>query len=187
MIYIDDDINALDMTAAQAAVSLERWQYAMRYRQQRDRRLSLSAFMLLQRALRLEYGIHEVPPFVYGPHGKPSLMGCDAIHFNLSHCRDAAACAVSSCPVGIDVECIDRYDTELLPHVMNEDEQQLILNSPYPDVAFVRLWTMKESLLKCTGQGISDDIKSILATAAGYRFQTTVYPTFVCTVCTPRE
>ena len=183
MIYIDDDINALDLAAAQAAVGPERWQYAMRYRQERDRCLSLSAFMLLKRALRLEYGMDEVPPFVYGSHGKPSLRGCDGIHFNLSHCRDAAACVVASHPVGIDVECLDRYDENLLPYTMNEDEQRLILDSPYPDVAFVRLWTMKESLLKFTGQGMPGDIKSILAAQDGYRFMTTVYPTFICTVC----
>lgn len=187
MIYIDDDINALDMTAARAAVGLERWQYSMRYRQEQDRRLCLSAFMLLQRALRLEFGIDDVPPFVYGPNGKPSLDGYPDIHFNLSHCRVAAACVVSTSPVGIDVESIDRYDVELIPYTMNDDEHRLIVNSVYPDIAFVRLWTMKESLLKCTGQGISDDIKSILTATGGYRFHTTVHPRYVCTVCSLAE
>jgi len=31
-----------------------------------------------------------------------------------------------------------------------------------PEVMFIRLWTMKESLLKLTGEGINDNIKQVL-------------------------
>ena len=185
MIYINDDIQALDLTAAFAAVGLERREYALHYRRELDQRLCLAAHLLLQRALRFEYGIEQVPTFNYGPYGKPSLAGYPDIHFNLSHCEHAAACVVATHPVGIDVESIDRFDKELLPHIMNDEEQLLIVNSPYPEVDFVRLWTMKESLIKCTGQGMADDIKSILSAANSYRFNTTVYPRYICTVCSP--
>lgn len=184
MIYINDKIHALDLTAAMAAVGRERREYALRYHAELDRRLSVAAFLLLQRALRLEFGIEHTPRFGFGPNGKPFLPDYPEIHFNLSHCREAAACVVDTHPVGIDVECIDHLDKDLLSHTMNDDEQQLILNSMRPDIEFIRLWTMKESLLKLTGQGISNELKSILSTQEAYRFHTSVHPNYICTVCT---
>lgn len=184
MIYINDDIQALDLTAALAAVGPERREYALRYRREQDRRLSVAAFLLLQQALRLEFGIEHVPQFSYGPNGKPYLAEYPEIHFNLSHCREAAACVVATHPVGIDVECIDHYDKELLPHTMNDAEQRLIINSPRPDIAFIRLWTMKESLLKLTGQGISNELHSLLSTQDAYHFHTSVHPRYIYTICT---
>ena len=103
MVYIDNHPQQLDLAEALAAVSPERRAYALRYRREEDQRLCLSAYLLLQRALREEYGLSEVPPFCYGQHGKPALQGYPDIHFNLSHCREAAACVVSTHPVGIDI------------------------------------------------------------------------------------
>lgn len=185
MVYVNDDIQTLDLTASLNIVGPERREYALHYRCEADRRLCVAAYLLLQRALRLEFGMEQVPRFAYGPHGKPYFEDYPDIHFNLSHCQDVAACVVATHPVGIDVESIDRYDWELLPYTMNDDEQRLIVNSPHPEVDFVRLWTMKESLLKLTGQGIADDIKSILVTPSACRFHTTIHPRYIYTVCCP--
>jgi 4'-phosphopantetheinyl transferase len=162
--------------------------HALRFRQEHDRRLSLAAYRLLQRALRVEYGIIEPPVFTYDAHGKPSLAEHPHIFFNMSHCHEAAACVVGSAPVGIDVESLDHYDEELMKMVMNAEEQQQISASPDPRIAFIRLWTMKESLLKMTGEGLSSDLRNVLKNSPDIKndacyFHTTVYPQFVCTVC----
>ena len=187
MIYLDDHPQDLDLNAALKTVDQERREYALRYRREQDRRLCLAAYRLLQHGLQLEYGIREVPPFVYGANGKPSLQGHPDIHFNFSHCRDAAVCVIAPHPVGIDVECIDRYDEQLLSHTMSADECRSIATSSQPAVAFIRLWTMKESLLKLTGQGITDNLPSVLDEAYLYRFETTVTSKYICTVCTLRD
>ena len=73
MIYLNDHIWDFDLQEALTAVSLWRRQQALRYLQEGDRRQSIAAWLLLKQALLLEYGIQQVPPFVYGPGGKPSL------------------------------------------------------------------------------------------------------------------
>ena len=188
MIYIDNDIERLDINEMLATVSQQRRDHALRYRQEHDRRLSLAAYQLLQKALSVEYGIIEPPVFDYDSHGKPSLSGDPHIFFNMSHCREAVACVVGSSPVGIDVESLDSYDEELVSVVMNKEEQLQIASSHDPRIAFLRLWTMKESLLKMTGEGISSDMSNVLNHSSAVRngkchFHTTVYPQFICTVC----
>ena len=84
------------------------------------------------------------------------------IHFNLSHCDEAAACVIDNQPVGIDVETISAYDPQLLPLTMNLSEQQAITKSDYPERVFACLWTMKEAMLKCLGTGLSDDLPNLL-------------------------
>ena len=39
---------------------------------------------------------------------------------------------------------------------------QRIKQAANPELEFVRLWTMKESLLKLTGEGINDYMKNVL-------------------------
>lgn len=188
MIYIDDRIEQMNFGEALAAVSDQRRNQALRFRNVHDQCLSLAAYRLLQYALRLEYGIMEPPIFKYEAHGKPVLVDYPDIHFNLSHCNEAVACIVSSQPVGIDVESLSHYDEELVERVMSSEEQQQIAASPDSQLAFIRLWTMKESLLKMTGEGLVTDIRSVLRNDIALqnesvRFLTTSYPDFVCTVC----
>lgn len=187
MIYIDDHIEELDLEAASVAVGHERSDYALRYKREHDRRLCLAAYLLLLRGLRMDFGIDGPLSFHYGPYGKPTLVDYANVHFNLSHCREAAACAIGPHPVGIDVENIDRYNEELTVATMNENECRLITGSPHPALAFARLWTMKESLLKLTGEGLADDMRSVLDGCHRYRFVTTVCSRYVCTVCESGE
>ena len=187
MTYIDDHIERLDLAAALAAVSGQRRAHALRYRNELDQRLSLAAYRLLQHALQTEYGLYSPPEFEHAPGGKPVIVGHPHIHFSLSHCRDAAACVVSDKPVGIDVESMSEYTPELPAAVMNEEEQQHISLSAEPAVVFMRLWTMKESLLKLTGEGIAKDMRQVLSRPGNgnrrYHFETTIHPRYVCTVC----
>lgn len=186
MIYIDDHIDDFDLREALAAVSQQRRDYALRYRQERDQRLCLAAYRLLQRALMLEYGIDGMPVFTYDDKGKPLLQGHPDIHFSLSHCHEAVAVAVSDHPVGIDIEITGHYSAEVARRVMNDDEMCEIEASAQPEVAFTRLWTMKESLYKLTGDDNEGDMAGMLSDISKYRFTTTIHPRFIYTACTER-
>ena len=48
---------------------------------------------------------------------------------------------------------------------MNEEEQQAIFSDSQPDLAFIRLWTQKEAVLKLKGTGIAGGLKESLSPA----------------------
>lgn len=183
MIYLDDHIWDFDLQEALAAVSPQRREQALRYHHERDQRLCVAAYRLLRRALLQEYGIDEVPRFDYNPQGKPLLIGHPDIHFSLSHCAMAVACVLSDRPVGIDIETIDHYSEEVAARAMSEEEMREIKVSPCPATAFTRLWTMKESLYKLTGNDYDGDTTKMLDNISPYHFTTISHPKFLITVC----
>ena len=193
MIYIDENIWDFDLQEALVAITPWRREYALRYRQEIDQRLCVAAHLLLQRALRQQYGIDEPPRFVFAHGGKPMLDGHPDIHFSLSHCRLAVACSLSDTPVGIDVETHDHYDPQVAQRVMNQQEMHLIITSANPEVTFMRLWTMKESFYKLAGAPVPEagnrndgaiDIPNMLDQATHCRFSTIVHSQFTVTQCT---
>ena len=185
MVYLCPDIYGFDLQMALDMASPERREKALRYRHARDRRLCLAAYGLLQDGLRGDFGIRgEQPVFIYNDKGKPLLQGHPDVHFSLSHCRDAVAAAIDDRPVGIDIENYDNYSEEVARTVMSDEEMRDILSSPRPAVAFTRLWTMKESLYKLTGDDHSGDIAHMLDdTATCYEFTTIDYPDYLLTTC----
>ncbi len=162
MIYLDDDIRGFDFEAALPLLSEQRREQALKFKHDQGRKTCAMAYLLLCRALREEYGLTEKPLFEYGEHGKPAIVGHPDIHFNVSHCREAVVCAVSDRPVGIDVESIREYNDSLVHYTMNDHELQCISQAGRPEVAFIRLWTMKEAKLKLTGEGITNNLKDVL-------------------------
>lgn len=185
MVYIDDHIDDFDLRAALAEISEQRREQALRFKFERGQRTCVLAYLLLKKALHHEYDISENPLFEYGEHGKPTIVGHPEIHFNLSHCREAVACAVSDRPIGIDVESVREYKDGLARYTMNEAELRQIVQAQRPDVAFIRLWTMKEARLKLTGEGISNDVKRVLDDVTRLKFTTVerLDKNYIYTVC----
>ena len=185
MVYIDDQIERLDLAEGLRTISCQRREQALSFKFEQGQRLCVAAYLLLKRALREEEGITENPIFEYGEHGKPFIAGHPELHFSLSHCKEAAACALSRRPVGIDVESIERYHDGVARYTMNDAEMARILQAEHPGAEFIRLWTMKESLLKLTGEGINDNMKHVLDGVPSSAF-TTVQPQgkkYIYTVC----
>ena len=184
MIYINDDITSFDLTAAMPRLTEQRREQVLRFRHELGQKLCAAAFLLLCDGLRQEYGIIAPPLLGYGEDGKPFLSDYPHIHFNMSHCSQAAICALSPHPIGIDVERIRSYNESVARYTMNDEEMRQILSSPHPDIAFIKLWTMKEALLKLRGTGIRKNMKDVLTgeerfttvvnTARGYIYSVAV-------------
>ena len=188
MIYLNENIEALDVEKSLAAVSKQRRQEALRYKQIHDRKQSLAVYLLLCEALEKEYGITEQPEFCYGAQGKPFLANHPDIHFNFSHCCRAVLCAVDKIPVGCDIESVpDHLDIELCHYCFNHEETNSILLSPNPTIAFTALWTRKEAFLKLTGDGLTNDLPHVLespkAQKAYFNTQFASDHSYVYTIC----
>lgn len=177
MIYLNDNIESLDLPAALCQVSPQRAAYAQHYRQELDQRLSLAVYLLLMKGLEKEYGITELPDLLFGPQGKPTLKGHPDIHFNLSHCSRAALCVISDQPVGCDVECVpDELDMDLCHYCFNDEEIASIVGSNHPTQTFTSLWTRKEAFLKFTGEGLTHNLPSLFS---GSQVDSTSFHTFL--------
>ena len=128
------------------------------------------------RQLTTRYVKHNPPLWTFGEHGKPYIINYDGIYFNISHCNDAVAVAVSDREVGIDVEGRRKFSDSLLQRAFNEEEQAAIHSSDDPETGFACIWTRKEAWFKWTGTGILlDHLKTTEADAkaAGCNITTT--------------
>ena len=113
------------------------------------------ADQLLWRALGQEYGVEAGSlQMARTPQGKPYFPG-GSVHFSLSHCRGMVCCAVSRSPVGADVEGPRPVPRHLVDRVCTQEERAWLFSQPDQDAAFLSLWTLKESVMKLSGQGIA--------------------------------
>lgn len=100
--------------------------------------------------------------------GKPVLEGTQEIFFNISHTRGLVVCGISEKVIGVDAEYIRPFDRRLMRRVCTEDEIAYIYqngtnmqNPEQQGERFFRLWTLKESYLKATGQGITIPMREV--------------------------
>ena len=183
---VSEEIWDFNLEAALGEISEQRREQALKFKYELGQRLCVLAYQLLKQGLREEYGITENPVFEYNEHGKPAIVGHPEIFFNLSHCKHAAACAISDQPIGIDVESIREYKEGLVHYSMNDEEIRKIEVAEHPDRAFIRLWTMKEATLKLIGTGISNDLKTAIDSQQ-FHYTTVEREAYIYTICDKKK
>ena len=114
-----------------------------------------SPWALLAWAMKREYGVDALPEVRTEKKGKPFFPTLPHIHFNLSHSGTYGLCALSACPVGIDIEVIRPRRDSLPAYALTRREYALYsaLGGDWP--AFYALWTRREAWCKYTGDGLS--------------------------------
>lgn len=122
-----------------------------------DKKLSLATGYLLYFALRAE-GVTD-PVFEYGECGKPYLKGGE-IYFNLSHSGNVAVCAVARSEVGIDVQVVKPVSAKTVSGACSKKEAAFCGGDAEK---FCLLWSVKESVMKYFGKGLSLSPKRIEA------------------------
>lgn len=182
MIYINEHAEELELSSALEQVSEQRREQALRFRHETGQRLCLAVYLLLKQGLYEEYGISENPLFDYNSDGKPFLIGHPDIHFNFSHSGHVAVCAISDRPVGVDVEILRRVTPELIAYTMDTEEQNRINAAPDPAKEFLGIWTKKEAVLKLSGEGIHNNMKSVLKDACNCDIETIFSDRFICSI-----
>ena len=121
-----------------SAIDRKRIERAESFLCEKDKLLSLGAGYLISKNLSAD-------KILYNENGKPYLK--DGPYFNLSHSGEYAVLAIDkSREVGIDIQSIKEKSETAIKYVSKED---LPLNDMF------RLWSNKESLIKCLGANIS--------------------------------
>ncbi|MFM9271599.1 4'-phosphopantetheinyl transferase family protein [Halomonas elongata] len=149
---------------AWGVLSREERKRARRFRNMADRVRAVTTRAALRRLLAHRLGMApEVPRFVEGPYGKPSLPEGGGLEFNVSHAGDIALIALApGGAVGVDVEL--RYpDAELaalLDHFLSPRERAEH-ESGQAVLPLIERWVAKEAALKALGVGIGECLKTI--------------------------
>ncbi len=121
---------------------------------------------LLEYAIKEEYGIEKLPKIEKGIHGKPYFIE-GGPYFNISHTKGIAVCALGEIEVGIDVEQIRGISESMEKRVLSKEEREWVSGKEREE-AFIRLWTLKESYVKATGEGLSKDFREIEFSLSDY-------------------
>jgi 4'-phosphopantetheinyl transferase len=84
----------------------------------------------------------------------------DGLEFNVSHSAGYVVVAVSSFPIGVDLEHVNpSFDfTSIVASCFNNEERIFVSGE---SARFFALWTRKEAVLKATGEGLTDHLPQI--------------------------
>ncbi len=98
-----------------------------------------------------------VKDYFLDEHKKPKSNN---IFFNVSHSENLVGIAIANIEVGLDIEFKNKERKDkFINYTCSDDEIKFIKD----ESDFYKLWTSKESLLKCLGIGIVNNIKEVNA------------------------
>lgn len=122
-----------------------------------DKLRCLAAEALLRHAIN-EQGIRDYS-IMTDEKGKPYLEGLP-VHFNLSHSGNFVLCALSTAPVGCDIQETKNADLRLVRRYFAPEEIKQLESTPpeHQTALFCRLWVLKESLGKALGCGLNETV-----------------------------
>lgn len=179
-----------DIALLSEGLSEERREKINSRRFEKDKIQALGAGLLLDHGLR-EYGLRERSVHMaYGGNGKPYLADHPEIHFNLSHSGTMAMAVFSDRETGCDVERVQEARMGVAQRFFAEAELEELKRQPpgeKKDELFFRIWTLKESYLKVTGEGMRIPLNSFSVclgqSPAGYEFREFSVPGYQAAVC----
>ncbi|BAP58038.1 4'-phosphopantetheinyl transferase [Thioploca ingrica] len=132
-----------------------------RFRRWQDQQAFLFGKLLLQQALYfMGYPADSLYQLQYNEYNRPFLE--QPVDFNISHAGDYVICAITTRGrVGIDIELIKPINLEDFQHYLTPQEWQAIISSPVSYEVFYNYWTIKESVIKADGRGLSIPLRDI--------------------------
>ena len=138
----------------------ERKSRAMKYKFLPGKTTCVLAYLLFLYGYRKEFSHMDTPDFSVKENGKPYLAHHPEIHFNISHCKNAIACAFSDEEIGIDIQEIRKVSPSHMEKICSAEELSDILSANSPDAEFCKTWSIKEAISKCSGEGIFKSLHS---------------------------
>jgi 4'-phosphopantetheinyl transferase len=129
---------------------------AARFHHDGDRRRSIVGRAALRHLLSRHFGVEpQAFHFELQENGKPFLRESD-IHFNVSHSGEVVAIALAANEVGVDIEAKHRIPeiAAIAARFFSKDEAERVRVATDATDEFLRIWTMKEAVVKGAGQGL---------------------------------
>lgn len=123
----------------------KRFEKAQSFHFDNDKKRCYAGAVLMNKVL----GITE-KDLLFGENQKPMTNG---VSFNISHSGDFVVLAKSDCPIGIDIEKVEDFKDNVSKRVFTANEQNWLKEDEKQ--RFYQLWTLKESVMKATGKGLS--------------------------------
>ncbi|SFB07915.1 4'-phosphopantetheinyl transferase family protein [Clostridium frigidicarnis] len=128
----------------------------------KDKVRALIGEILIRVIIVQELGIKNIT-FEKNKYGKPYLKEYPKFNFNISHSGEFVVGAIDDKPIGIDVEEVKYIEyEEIAKSFFTISEFNYIIKND-SDIClskFYEIWTLKESYIKCCGQGLSIPLKS---------------------------
>lgn len=128
---------------------------------------SLAAGILLIKGAE-DMGIsHLLDGIEINEHGKPDFARGQGWHYNLSHSGEYVMLGIADNPIGVDIQEIKELKAKLADRFFHADEKAYLeeilhgcgdYNKDIYKQAFFRIWSLKESYVKYTGQGLGQGL-----------------------------
>ena len=158
-------VDKQDLMAKPEYITDERWEKVTRIRPLEDKKRSVLAGKL---QCRMCEECRVVNP-VYGiaPGGKPVLLNYPQLVFNLSHSGEYVILCYQegAKSIGVDIQKIREVSTGLKKRILHENEsawlKERFSGAEVPVIILNRIWAIKESYVKMTGEGLSHDFRKL--------------------------
>ena len=161
MIYLFQELDLISNELLHQMIfslPVARREYVQHFKLPEDQKRSALAWLLLRYGLKQEYGFREIPDFQKTSSGKPFFRGENMPFFNLSHSGSFVGCGLHREEIGLDIQKLTPAKPFLVQRVCTDEEQASVKS----DLNFCRIWAMKESVGKLTGEGITSSFRDIL-------------------------
>lgn len=112
---------------------------------------------------KLENVYNIKSPIILGNQGeKTRLYDHSDVSLSRSYSKNMLSLAIDTeNEIGIDCEQIKNFDKNTLKYFFTEGEIDFINRSKNPSLSYYMLWTRKESIIKCTGVGLVENLRCL--------------------------
>ncbi len=142
---------------------IERQKAILTYRFSADRNRTAYGELLARWLMRQKTNLSLAEiHFQRDAFGKPYCPGCKYL-FNLSHSGQWIVCSIGTVASGVDVEIQQEIDLAIAREYFLPKEYAWLcsLEEHERNVAMLKFWTLKESYLKYTGQGLLGELEKV--------------------------